>query len=607
MALSVQAQTPPRVVPPEPEVPPEPAPEAPASPEDVLPDTSTDTEKPSPLPDEILETEITVTELRFDGNSILDDTALQQAIEVAIDQNFTNLDEDDFACEAPSETTPWLPTQQTISQLLQFAEVVAACYKSEGYTTSGAVVQVPEDTKSGIGPINVLVIEGELETIDLAFIDEDEGEFVDVTGTQRLNDGYVRSRLGATPGEPLNVTQLQENLQLLQIDPLIQRVRADLNAGSDPGDSRLEVKVQEAPSLSASVALDNSRPPSVGTTQRQAFVREGNLFGIGDALSLGITNSEGSNAISVDYSIPINANNGRLSLSFDPTWNDIVDSDFFDINRDGDGPDIQSRAQLYELALRQPILRQVKGQTYQEFTLGLSGTLRNSRSFLLEDPFPLSAGASVDGKTRTVALRFSQDYTRRDGQQIFSASSQFNLGLGILNATVNNSVDDVGAVPDSRFFSWQGQLQWTKVLAPQTLLLLRSNIQLADQVLLSAEQFSLGGGNSVRGYRQDQLITDNGVFASAEMRVPIARMPESDALLQVTPFLDFGTGWNSSGQSNPDDNTLASFGLGLQLTQGKRNELTARLDWGIPLISVDSEGDTWQENGVYFSIVYRPL
>jgi hemolysin activation/secretion protein len=109
----------------------------------------------------------------------------------------------------------------------------------------------------------------------------------------------------------------------------------------------------------------------------------------------------------------------------------------------------------------------------------------------------------------------------------------------------------------------------------------------------------------VRGYRQDIRLTDNGAFASAEVRLPILRIPEWDGVLQVTPFVDVGTAWNNGEIDDPDPSSLASLGLGLQWQQGDR--ITARLDWGIPLISVDSEDDTLQENGVYFSITINPF
>jgi hemolysin activation/secretion protein len=58
--------------------------------------------------------------------------------------------------------------------------------------------------------------------------------------------------------------------------------------------------------------------------------------------------------------------------------------------------------------------------------------------------------------------------------------------------------------------------------------------------------------------------------------------------------------------NNTDSNTLVSVGLGLRLQLNDR--LTARVDWGIPLVDISQEGEsTLQENGIYFSIVSSPF
>ena len=107
------------------------------------------------------------------------------------------------------------------------------------------------------------------------------------------------------------------------------------------------------------------------------------------------------------------------------------------------------------------------------------------------------------------------------------------------------------------------------------------------------------------GYRQDLLLTDNAAFASAEIRLPIFRINQIDSVFQLAPFFDVGTAWNNGKQrGRPQTNTLASIGLGLRLLF---NSFTARLDWGIPLVSVDSDKKTWQENGLYFSVEYNPF
>jgi len=170
------------------------------------------------------------------------------------------------------------------------------------------------------------------------------------------------------------------------------------------------------------------------------------------------------------------------------------------------------------------------------------------------------------------------------------------VGVNALNATINPTA------PDSRFFAWRGQAQYVRLLAPDTLLLLRTDMQLADRSLLALEQISEGGQDTVRGYRQDLLLADNGLFASAEVRIPLLRLPKLNGLLQLTPFVDVATVANRDSSVKLDPATIASVGLGLRLQLSDR--FTARFAWGIPLVSVSSDKRTLQKNGLYFSIVY---
>ena len=133
----------------------------------------------------------------------------------------------------------------------------------------------------------------------------------------------------------------------------------------------------------------------------------------------------------------------------------------------------------------------------------------------------------------------------------------------------------------------------------------RSDLQLAGTNLVPLEQFSIGGADSVRGYRQDATLSDNGLFTSAEVRLPIFKVQEVDGLLQIVPFLDMGIGWNSNGDEDPEDQTFIGLGLGLRWAMG--DDFLARLEYGIPIINVDDNDETLQENGLYFSINYRPF
>ncbi|HBL14855.1 MAG TPA: hemolysin activation/secretion protein [Cyanobacteria bacterium UBA11162] len=467
-------------------------------------------------------------------------------------------------------------TQRPISfaQLLEAQDAITQFYQDRGYLNSGAFIP-PQTLQNGV--VTIEVIEGEVEAIE-------------VTGTRRLKPSYIRSRLALATQAPLNQERLLTALQLLQLDPLIENLSAELAAGSRPGLSQLEIKVQEADAFSSQLTLDNQRSPSVGSIRRQLQLTHGNLLGFGDRFNLTYSNTDGNNTLDdISYTLPINPRNRTLSLSYSRSQSNIIEEPFDRLN-------IESKSRSYELTYRHPL----KQTPTVEFALGLTASRQETETSLLDMPFPLSAGANDNGETKISALRFFQEYTQRSNRNVFALRSQFTLGINAFNATINSNA------PDSEFFAWRGQAQYLHLLAPDTILVLRSDLQLADQALVPLEQFSVGGQLTVRGYRQDTLLADNGLFASAELRFPILRIPDWKMLVQVTPFFDFGTVWNSSNSDTDiETSTLSSVGLGLRFLLG--NNFNARLDWGVPLVDLESNRDNLQEKGIYFSIQYTPF
>jgi hemolysin activation/secretion protein len=459
----------------------------------------------------------------------------------------------------------------SLPELFEVRAKITQLYVKAGYITSGAYI--PPQTLAG-GVVKIQISEGGLEDIK-------------VTGSRHLNPNYVRSRLAIATTKPLNQKRLLEALQLLQLNPLIQSISAELSTGTKPGKNLLEVKITEAPIWNAQIVLDNDGIPSVGTFRRQLQLTNSNLLGLGDSLSIAYANTNGSNTLDTSYIIPFNSRNGTIALSGGFAFNRIIEQPF-------DILDINSYSNYVDLTVRQPILQ----TTTQEFALGLTLSHQESGATLLggKIPFP-TLGSDSQGNTRITVLQFFQDYTLRTQAQVLALRSQFSFGLNALNATIN------ATDPDGNFFLWNGQAQYVRLLAPDTLLLLRGDIQLADRPIVPLEKFGIGGQDSVRGYRQDQLFTDNGIFASAEARIPILRIPSlNNTVLQLDPFVDFGHGFNNLSRTNPSPNTLVSVGLGLRLQVG--NRVTARFDWGIPLIHVSGSKSTLQEQGIYFSLFY---
>lgn len=469
---------------------------------------------------------------------------------------------------------PYLFRPVTFVELLEVQQAITQLYVERGYFTSGAYI--PPQTINN-RTIRIEIIEGKIEEIE-------------IYGLKQLRPEYVRSRLAIATKAPLNQDKLLNALQLLQLNPLIESISAELSKGINPGESFLEVRIEEADTFSTELNLDNYRTPSVGSFSRQISIGDGNLLGYGDRLNVSYVNTEGSDSLEdLSYVIPLGAYNGEVRLAYSLTNNRIISEPFQDL-------DLASENRYYEVTYRQPLYQTPQ----QDITIGVTFSRQNSQLLLMDRGFPsLTRGSDNQGKTQISTLRLFQEYSDRSDDRVFAVRSQFSIGIDAFDATINSN-----DVPDSEFFIWRGQAQYLKLLSSKTTILLRSDLQLADRSLVSLEQFSSGGALSVRGYSQERVLGDNGFFFSAELRNTLWQIPKRDLTLELNPFFDFGRVWNSDNLPL-ELNTLASLGFGLQLSVGET--LTTRIDWGFPLIDDDSAGDSLQESGVYFSVKFKPF
>jgi hemolysin activation/secretion protein len=462
------------------------------------------------------------------------------------------------------------------AELLQVASEITQLYVRQGYISSGAYIPGNQSFAVRGGTIAIRVIEGKVEDIV-------------VTGTNRLDPNYIKRRIELGTGKILKIDRLIERLRLLQLDPLIKTIGTELVSGQKPGTSILQIRVTEAPNWQTGIGLANNRTPSVGEIQTQAAIAYNNLSGLGDSIGIGYGRSEASNIFDANYTLPLNPHNGTLRLQYSTSTSRIIEPPF-------DRLDIQSYGREIGVTYRQPLLR----TPAEEFAIGVTLARREINTTYQ----PLSGerfgyptpGADPQGGTRVSAARLFQDYVIKDTQQVFALRSQLSLGINAFDATNNPSS------PDSKFVTWRGQAQYVRALAPNSLLLVRLESQLADRPLLAIEQLGIGGQDTVRGYRQDLLLADSGLIASAEVRLPIFTPPTSPQVLQIVPFLDLGWGWNRSISTDLNRNIIAAGGLGLRY---QNDDFSAKLDYGIPFNSSESSKRTGQERGFYFSINYN--
>ncbi|PSF38201.1 peptide transporter [Aphanothece hegewaldii CCALA 016] len=516
---------------------------------------------PSPVIPILPETEsldipgkIFVQNFEFEGNTAFSDTELAHIIK------------------------PYTKRLITFVELLQARSKITQYYVDQGYITSGAFIP-PQTIKNGI--VVITILEGSLEDIQ-----------VNVQG--RLNPSYVRDRLKIASRKPLNINRLLDALRLLQLNPLIRKISAQLETGTRPGNNILTVAVETAKTFSSDAIFDNGRTSSVGEFRRGVQISEGNLLGIGDRISGWYLNTDGSNDWNISYKIPINAYNGSLEFNYRNVGSRVVEEPFNLLN-------LESDYQKYLVSLRQPIIETAT----HSLAFGLTFDHQKSKTSFLDDQPLIEGSADNQGRTNVSTVRLFQEWISRSKFEVFSIVSEFSFGLDAFGTTEPFDFRINPNAPDSNYFLWRGQTQWVRLLAPDFLLYIHSEIQLADSPLVPIEQFGLGGLNSVRGYPQNYVLGDNGFYTTVELRIPIYRTYSSDNVLQIVPFFDVGRVWNSFGVLNPNQQTLASAGLGLQWQY--KDLIKARIDWGIPLINVKLNKNSLQDHGITFSIIISPF
>ena len=446
-----------------------------------------------------------------------------------------------------SLVAPYLHQTVEERKLRRLAQQITDLYVEQGYSTSGAFLP-EQEISSGI--IKIQVIEGELEHTEME-------------GLKRLPSDYINSRLERVSQQgPLNVNELRDALGTLQLDPLIEKIKARLSEGTIPSASILLLDIKEAHPLGMTIRVNNRSSPTIGEIRGVATLSHQNVLGLRDLAFVQYDVTEGLSIYEFGYTLPLNYRGTAIGFSYR-----IGDS--LTIEEPFDKLDIRAKANTFSAKFIQEIARSAT----TESSISLIFDLSESETFIFNDrPFSFPGGPE-DGLSRLSVFRLEADWLKRSDTDILSIRSRFSLGVDLFDATVKENE------PDGRFFSWLGQVQWAKVLdgEQKIILVTRLSTQLASDSLLPFEQFNLGGATTVRGYRHNFLLGDNGLVGTVEITFLIV----DDATwgkLRLTSFVDVGGVWNNDGDFAE---SLTSVGLGFDWQLG--DSLFVELDYAFSL------------------------
>jgi len=426
----------------------------------------------------------------------------------------------------------------SIAELEELRQKLTRYYIDHGYINSGAII--PPDAFS-TGELGIKIIEGRVDDVR-------------IKGLGRLREGYITNRLLKSSDKAFNLHDLQDNYQLLLADPLISRINGRILPGTTPGHSILDLDITRARPYRLSLFGNNQRPPSIGA---EAFGLNGqlrNLTGFGDTLDFSFITSAGSNRYTGGFNLPITDAGTEAFFHFDEGDSMVLEEPIRNIN-------ISSKVHSLEGGISQLLLNTPS----QRLNLGLILAVRENETSLLGRPFSFIPGEPT-GRNQATVWRLFQDYNRRWDKHALALRSTFSVGMNALGATHERTVPSrfrnlYQQFPDSEFFSWLGQVQYAwRLLDNNTQLVLRGDAQFSNDALLPLERIAVGGLNSVRGYRENQLVRDQGYSLSMEVHIPLINGGDTNAIHRLTliPFIDYGNAWNHGEHST----TLYSIGAG---------------------------------------------
>jgi hemolysin activation/secretion protein len=354
-----------------------------------------------------------------------------------------------------------------------------------------------------------------------------------------------------------------------------RKVTPALRAGVTPGTVDVDLNVEDKPPLHASLELNNRASPNTTPERLTASVRYENLWQLGHSLSFSYQVAPQHQQDAVVYS------GSYLARFPDCDWLNLlayfVESKS-DIATVGDthviGPGhIFGMRALFTLPSREGFFHTLSvGPDYKHFGEEVrQGTAGFSTPI---DYYPIVTNytATWQGEGRLTQLNAGITFgTRGLGGDAFS-------------------FDDKRFKASGSFIYFKGDVAHTQDLPLDVQLYARAQGQVADSPLVSSEQFSAGGLDTVRGYLESEVIGDNAIAGTLELRTPkigdwlkplfnagASGTPQASPIEDWRGFLFVDAAHVTINEPLPEQQSrfdLASYGIGtrfklLQYTNGQ--------------------------------------
>ena len=462
--------------------------------------------------------------------------------------------------------------QREFGDVQRALEALESAYRVRGF--SAVQVLLPEQAMER-GEVRLRVIEARIQRLE-------------VRGNRFFSEANVRSSLPSLAvGRTPQAGEIARNLRIVNESPAKQTA-VTLRAGEKQGEVDALVEVRDENPRKWFVTLDNSGTGVTGYHRVGFGYQHSNLQDMDRALTLQyVTSVEKPKQVgiySAGYHVPLY---GRgASMDFIAGYSDVdagrTSTPAGDLTFSGRGGVLGARYNRH--------FERIVGYDHK-LVAGLDHRMyRNACSL---GAFG-AAGCGTAGATFSltpVSLSYAGSWTRIAGLASFYGTASYNLPGGSRGGTDALGRARFGAKGSYALYRAGGS--FAQALAGDWQLRARFDLQHTENVLVSPEQFGIGGAHSVRGFLERELADDRGHSGSIELHTPdlSAQLGWKDWNARLLAFYDFAR--TSRVDPLPGErahNGIASWGVGLRLAKEKNFSL--RLD----LAQILDEGGTRERN-----------
>ncbi|MEN4571418.1 ShlB/FhaC/HecB family hemolysin secretion/activation protein [Pantoea agglomerans] len=438
---------------------------------------------------------------------------------------------------------PYINQCLSLDRINQLVRAISEWYVQRGYITSRAFLT---EQNLSHGTLNITVLEGKLEAIHL------QG-----ASARQLNMAFP-----TRAGRILNLRDIEQGME--QINRLrTTPVQIEIIPSSQPGYSIVNLTSTPEFPLTLGLNMDNSGQRSTGIGQLSGSLVGNDLLGVADRwfVSGGRSSAFSDWRDAQNFQAGVSVPYGYGLLDYSYSWSNYhsrFNANSFDWYSNGDN--ISNRLSGSWVLFR-------NGQIKTGLQLGLNHYV--SHNWLNETLLESSS-------RKLTSLQIGFNHTQKIAGGVATLNPMLSRGMPWFDAESDKGKSD--DFPKAEFRKWSVSSSYQRPVTQKMWWLSSFYAQWSPDRLYGSERLTIGGENSVRGYKEQYLSGDVGGYLRNELNYSLFTLP---AIGEVSTTLALDGGWL---QSDKQDRYAAGTLWGSSLGLGTRNaHVSTQLSLGIPV------------------------